>query len=219
MKIFLDTADIPSIKKYNALGLVDGVTTNPSIIAKSGKKFESVIEEICSIVQGSVSAEVISETYTDMLPEALNLSKIAPNVCIKLPITQDGIRTCFELSNKGISTNMTLCFSPQQALLVAKAGATFVSPFIGRLDDIGHDGLSLIAEIREIYDNYNIKTQILSASARNSYHFTQCAKIGSDVITIPPSVLESLFKHPLTDKGIEIFMNDWKSQKLTQNQK
>lgn len=213
MKIFLDTADIEQIKKFNALGIVDGVTTNPSIIAKSGRKFESVIEEISNIVEGPVSAEVISENWKDMLTEAKSLKKIAKNVCIKLPITQDGIHACNVLAKEGISTNMTLCFSPQQALLVAKAGATFVSPFIGRLDDIGQDGLMLIAEIREIYDNYGIETQILAASARNSYHFTQCAKIGADVITIPPSVLESLFKHPLTDKGLEIFMNDWKSVK------
>ncbi|MFT4967171.1 MAG: transaldolase [Candidatus Deianiraeaceae bacterium] len=213
MKIFLDTADINSIKGLNSLGIIDGVTTNPSIIAKSGKIFESVIEEICSIVQGPVSAEVISLDYDGMLKEANELIKIADNVCIKLPITKEGIKACKTLSDKGVLVNMTLCFSSQQALLVAKAGATFVSPFIGRLDDIGHNGLDLIEDIRQIFDNYEMETQILAASARNSHHFTECAKIGADVITMPPSVLDTLFKHPLTDKGLEIFMNDWKSIK------
>jgi transaldolase len=210
MKIFLDTAEISQIRSLNELGIIDGVTTNPSIIAKSGRKFQDVIAEICSIVEGPVSAEVIATTRNEMLTEALELVKIAANVCIKLPTTLEGIHTCNALANKGIMVNMTLCFSAQQALLVAKAGASFVSPFIGRLDDIGHDGLSLIAEIREIYNNYEFQTEILAASARNSYHFTQCAKIGADVITIPPSLVESFIKHPLTDKGLEIFANDWK---------
>jgi len=210
MKIFLDTADISQIKYFNSLGLVDGVTTNPSIIAKSGRKFQDVIAEICNIVKDSVSAEVISEKSDEMIKEAKELLKIAKNVCIKLPTTFEGIKACHELSQNGVEVNMTLCFSPQQALLVAKAGATFVSPFVGRLDDIGHDGLSLIAEIREIFDNYEYKTQILAASIRNSYHFTECAKIGADVVTLPPSVLQTLLNHPLTEKGLEIFMNDWK---------
>lgn len=211
MKIFLDTAEIEKIRNLNDLGIIDGVTTNPTIIAKSGRKFEDVIKEICGIVDGPVSAEVISSTWKEIVEEAEHLQKIAENVCIKLPTTIDGIHACNILSSQGVMVNMTLCFSPQQALLVAKAGATFVSPFIGRLDDIGHDGLNLISEIRQIYDNYGYETQILAASARNSYHFTECAKIGADVITLPPSVLETLFKHPLTDKGLEIFMNDWKS--------
>lgn len=209
MKIFLDTADISEIKKFNTLGIVDGVTTNPSIIAKSGRNFHDVIREICQIVEGPVSAEVISLKYDEMLIEAEELLKIAENVCIKLPITHDGIRACKTLSNQGIAVNMTLCFSAQQALIVAKAGASFVSPFIGRIDDIGGDGLELIAEIRQIYDNYGFETEILAASARNTYHFTQCAKIGADVVTMPSSVLEMAIKHPLTDKGLEIFMNDW----------
>ena len=211
MKIFLDTADIEKIRYLNEFGIVDGVTTNPSIIAKSGKDFRSTIAEICSIINGSVSAEVISLSYEEMIKEAMDLIKIAKNVCIKLPTTMDGIKACNTLSSQGINVNMTLCFSAQQAIIVAKAGATFVSPFIGRLDDIGQDGLALIAEIREIYNNYGFETQILAASARNQYHFTQCAKIGADVITIPPSLVESLVRHPLTDKGIEIFMNDWSS--------
>ena len=211
MKIFLDTADIEKIKSLNDLGIVDGITTNPSIIAKSGRKFETVVAEICAIVEGPVSAEVISVTHEEMLREALILKDIAENICIKLPTTKDGIKTCYKLALEGIMVNMTLCFSPQQALLCAKAGASFVSPFIGRLDDIGHDGLNLISEIRQIYDNYGFETEILAASVRNSYHFTECAKIGADIATVPPSVLESLFTHPLTDKGIEIFLNDWKS--------
>lgn len=215
MKIFLDTADISQIERLNSLGIVDGVTTNPSIIAKSGRNFHEVIKQICSIVQGPISAEVIASEYESMLSEAKILRKIAENVCIKLPITPNGIRACKTLSSEGAMVNMTLCFSAQQALLVAKAGATFVSPFIGRIDDIGGDGLALIAEIRQIYDNYGFETQILAASARNTYHFTECAKIGADVITMPPSVLDSAIKHPLTDKGLEIFMNDWKSHEHT----
>ena len=213
MKIFLDTADIEKIKSLNELGIIDGVTTNPSIIAKSGRKFETVVAEICGIVEGPVSAEVISVTHEEMLREALILKDIAENICIKLPTTKDGIKTCYKLALEGIMVNMTLCFSPQQALLCAKAGASFVSPFIGRLDDIGHDGLNLISEIRQIYDNYGFETEILAASIRNSYHFTECAKIGADVATVPPSVVEALFSHPLTDKGLEIFLNDWKSVK------
>ena len=210
MKIFLDTAEIQQIKHFNELGFVDGVTTNPSIIAKSGRKFEDVISEICNIIEGPVSAEVISEKSDDMLIEAKKLLKIANNVCIKLPTTFDGIKSCHKLSQEGVQVNMTLCFSPQQALLVAKAGASFVSPFVGRLDDIGHDGLSLIAEIREIFDNFGYETEILAASIRNSYHFTQCAKIGADVVTLPPSVFQTLLNHPLTEKGLETFTNDWK---------
>ena len=213
MKIFLDTADIEKIKSLNELGIIDGVTTNPSIIAKSGRKFETVVAEICAIVEGPVSAEVISVTHEEMLREALILKDIAENICIKLPTTKDGIKTCYKLALEGIMVNMTLCFSPQQALLCAKAGASFISPFIGRLDDIGHDGLNLISEIRQIYDNYGFETEILAASIRNSYHFTECAKIGADVATVPPSVVEALFSHPLTDKGLEIFLNDWKSVK------
>jgi len=213
MKIFLDSADVQQISRLNSLGIIDGVTTNPSIIAKSRRNFQDVIREICEVVEGPVSAEVISLKCDDMLAEALELIKIAENVCIKLPTTFDGIKACNKLALDGIMVNMTLCFSAQQAVLCAKAGASFVSPFIGRLDDIGHDGLSLIAEIREIYDNYGFDTEILAASIRNSYHFTQCAKIGADVITVPPSLIESLMLHPLTDRGLEIFAKDWESSK------
>lgn len=211
MKIFLDTADIGKIRQLNDIGIIDGITTNPSIIAKSGRKIESVISEICQIVEGPVSAEVIATNYDAMISEALKLKDIAPNVCIKLPITQDGIKACGRLSSEGISVNMTLCFSVQQALLCAKVGASFVSPFIGRLDDIGNEGINLIAEIRQIYDNYGFQTEILAASVRNIHHFVECAKIGADVATIPVSVAESLFSHHLTEKGLEIFLKDWQN--------
>ena len=209
MKIFLDTADIEKIRYLNEFGIVDGVTTNPSIIAKSGKDFRSTIAEICSIINGSVSAEVISLSYEEMIKEAMDLIKIAKNVCIKLPTTMDGIKACNTLSSQGINVNMTLCFSAQQAIIVAKAGATFVSPFIGRLDDIGQDGLALIAEIREIYNNYGFETQILAASVRHTMHVVNCAKIGADVMTGPLSSITGLLKHPLTDIGIAQFIADY----------
>jgi transaldolase len=210
MKFFVDTAEISEIKELNAYGLIDGVTTNPTLIAKSGRKFQEVIAEICAEVVGPVSAEVASTDYASMVREGEILSKIAKNVCIKLPLTMDGIKACRYFSNKGIQTNVTLCFSPAQAILVAKAGATFVSPFVGRLDDIGQDGLNLIGEICEIYDNYeNFKTQVLVASVRNPIHIVESAKLGAHVATIPAKVIKQLAQHPLTDKGIETFVKDW----------
>ena len=210
MKFFVDTAEISEIKDLNAYGLIDGVTTNPTLIAKSGRKFQEVIAEICGEVKGPVSAEVASVDYESMVREGEILSKIAKNVCIKLPLTMDGIKACRYFSNKGIQTNVTLCFSPAQAILVAKAGATFVSPFVGRLDDIGQDGLNLIGEICEIYDNYeNFKTQVLVASVRNPIHIVESAKLGAHVATIPAKVIKQLAQHPLTDKGIETFVKDW----------
>jgi transaldolase len=210
MKFFVDTAEISEIKELNAYGLIDGVTTNPTLIAKSGRKFQEVIAEICAEVNGPVSAEVASIDYESMVREGEILSKIAKNVCIKLPLTMDGIKACRYFSNKGIQTNVTLCFSAAQAILVAKAGATFVSPFIGRLDDIGQDGLNLIGEICEIYDNYeNFKTQVLVASVRNPIHIVESAKLGAHVATIPAKVIKQLAQHPLTDKGIETFIKDW----------
>lgn len=210
MKFFVDTAEISEIKELNAYGLIDGVTTNPTLIAKSGRKFQEVIAEICAEVKGPVSAEVASVDYESMVREGEILSKIAKNVCIKLPLTMDGIKACRYFSNKGIQTNVTLCFSPAQAILVAKAGATFVSPFVGRLDDIGQDGLNLIGEICEIYDNYeSFKTQVLVASVRNPIHIVESAKLGAHVATIPAKVIKQLAQHPLTDKGIETFVKDW----------
>lgn len=210
MKFFIDTAEISEIKELNSFGLIDGVTTNPTLIAKSGRKFQEVIAEICAEVKGPVSAEVASTDYDGMVREGEILSKIAKNVCIKLPLTMDGIKACRYFSNKGIQTNVTLCFSPAQAILVAKAGATFVSPFVGRLDDIGQDGLNLIGEICEIYANYdNFKTQVLVASVRNPIHIVESAKLGAHVATIPSKVIKQLAQHPLTDKGIETFVKDW----------
>jgi len=210
MKFFIDTAEISEIKELNSFGLIDGVTTNPTLIAKSGRKFQEVIAEICAEVKGPVSAEVASTDYDGMVREGEILSKIAKNVCIKLPLTMDGIKACRYFSNKGIQTNVTLCFSPAQAILVAKAGATFVSPFVGRLDDIGQDGLNLIGEICEIYANYdNFKTQVLVASIRNPIHIVESAKLGAHVATIPAKVIKQLAQHPLTDKGIETFVKDW----------
>ena len=210
MKFFVDTAEISEIKELNAYGLIDGVTTNPTLIAKSGRKFQEVIAEICAEVDGPVSAEVASIDYESMVREGEILSKIAKNVCIKLPLTMDGIKACRYFSNKGIQTNVTLCFSAAQAILVAKAGATFVSPFVGRLDDVGQDGLNLIGEICEIYDNYeNFKTQVLVASVRNPIHIVESAKLGAHVATIPAKVIKQLAQHPLTDKGIETFIKDW----------
>lgn len=212
MKFFIDTAEINEIKELNQYGLIDGVTTNPSLIAKSGRKFQEVIAEICQEVNGPVSAEVASTEYEAMIREGQILSKIAKNVCIKLPMTMDGIKACKFFSDKGISTNVTLCFSAGQAILAGKAGATFVSPFVGRLDDVAQDGLNLIAEICEIYQNYDqIKTQVLVASIRNPLHIIESAKLGADVATIPAKVIKQLIEHPLTSKGLEIFVKDWAS--------
>jgi transaldolase len=209
MKFFVDTADVGEIRELAALGLVDGVTTNPSLILKAGRGIVEVTREICSIVDGPVSAEVAATDYDGMLREAAVFSEIAPNVCIKLPLTLEGLKACRTLTGQGRQTNVTLCFSANQALLAAKAGATFVSPFVGRMDDINLDGMDLIADIRTIYDNYGYKTQILAASIRTVNHVRQAALIGADVVTAPAGVLKSLVKHPLTDKGLETFIADW----------
>lgn len=209
MKFFADTADLQDIRELAATGLLDGVTTNPSLIMKSGKDFLSLIKEICDAVDGPVSAEVTALDAPTMLKEAHKLAKIADNVVIKLPLTPAGLETCKILSDEGIQTNVTLCFSANQALLAAKAGATYISPFIGRLEDIDEDGLGLIADIRQIYDNYSFKTQILAASVRTAEHVHMAALIGADVATMPPATIRALYAHPLTDKGIEGFTADW----------
>jgi transaldolase len=210
MKFFVDTADTAEIKSLAESGLLDGVTTNPSLIAKSGRNILEVIREICAIVEGPVSAEVAATEYEQMMREAAVLKKLASNVCIKLPLTPDGLRACKTLSGEGVQTNVTLCFSAAQALIAAKAGATFISPFVGRLDDIGQDGMELIAEIVDIYSNYAaLETQVLVASVRHPIHVTAAAKIGADVATLPPNVLRMLYHHPLTDKGLAGFLKDW----------
>lgn len=209
MKFFVDTADVDDIRELNDLGLLDGVTTNPSLILKSGRDIVEVTKEICSIVDGPVSAEVAATDYSEMMAEADVLAKIADNICIKLPLTLDGLKACKSLTDNGQQTNVTLCFSANQALLAAKAGATFISPFIGRLDDMAIDGMELIADIRTIYDNYDFDTEILAASIRTVNHVKEAALIGADVATIPPSTLKALVKHPLTDKGLDAFLADW----------
>ena len=210
MKFFVDTADVAEIRDLAATGLVDGVTTNPSLVKKAGRPFREVIAEICAIVPGPVSAEVTALDAAGMIAEGESLAKIASNVVIKLPLTWDGLKACKALTGAGMKTNVTLCFSAAQALLAAKAGATYVSPFVGRLDDIGLDGMELIGEIRAIYDNYDaLQTEILAASIRSSNHVKLAALAGADVATVPPSVLKGLVAHPLTDKGIEQFMKDW----------
>jgi transaldolase len=211
MKFFVDTAELSEIRELADAGLLDGVTTNPSLIAKSGRDFFTVIAEICDVVSGPVSAEVAAMDAALMIEEGRKLAKIAPNVTIKLPLTWDGLKACRALTADGYKTNVTLCFSANQALLAAKAGATFVSPFIGRLDDIGEDGMQLIRDIRAIYDNYPaLNTQILAASIRHPMHVTHAALAGADVATVPPAVLKQIVKHPLTDKGLEQFLADWK---------
>ena len=210
MKFFVDTADVAEIRELNALGLLDGVTTNPSLIAKAGRDFKTIIAEICQIVPGPVSAEVAATDTEGMLREGRVLAKIAKNVTVKVPLTWDGLKACRTLAAEGTMVNVTLCFSANQALLAAKAGATFVSPFVGRLDDIGLDGMDLIREIRTIYDNYpDLRTEILAASIRTANHVKDAALIGADVVTVPPAILKSLVKHPLTDKGLELFLADW----------
>lgn len=209
MKFFVDTAIIEEIRELNDLGLVDGVTTNPSLILKSGRDIIDVTKEICSLVDGPVSAEVTANDFDGMMRQADILSKIAENICIKLPLTWEGLKACKALTTKGLKTNLTLCFSANQALLAAKAGATYVSPFIGRLDDIGLNGIDLIGEIRTIFDNYDFTTKILAASIRSVNHVKEAALIGADVATIPPSIMKILVKHPLTDKGLDIFLKDW----------
>ena len=209
MKFFVDTADTNEIRDLAATGLLDGVTTNPSLIHKSGRKFLEVVEEICGLVDGPVSAEVVAMDHATMMKEAAVLRKIADSVCIKVPLTVDGLKTCKALSEDGCMVNVTLCFSGNQALLAAKAGATFISPFVGRHDDNGFDGMKLIDDIRLIYDNYAFETEILAASLRHPIHVLECAKIGADVITAPPAVIMSLFNHVLTDKGLAAFEADW----------
>lgn len=209
MKFFADTAEIADIKELVDAGLLDGVTTNPSLIAKSGRDFIEVTREICALTDGPVSAEVVALDHDTMMKEAEILRKIADNVCVKVPLTIDGLKTCKKLTDDGTMVNVTLCFSASQALLAAKAGATFVSPFVGRHDDNGFDGMALIEDIRIIYDNYGFETQILVASVRHGVHVLQAAKIGADVMTAPPAVIKGLFKHILTEKGIEGFLADW----------
>jgi transaldolase len=209
MKFFVDTADVAEIADLAATGLLDGVTTNPSLIAKSGRNFLEVVKEICGLVDGPVSAEVVAMDTDGMLREADIVRKLAPNVCVKLPLTLDGLKACRRLTSEGTQVNVTLCFSANQALLAAKAGATFISPFVGRHDDVGFDGMDLIEDIRLIYDNYAFATEILVASVRHPVHILQAAKIGADVVTAPPAVLKNLAKHPLTDRGLEQFAADW----------
>ncbi|MEO1493957.1 MAG: fructose-6-phosphate aldolase [Pseudomonadota bacterium] len=209
MKFFIDTAEIDEIRDLNATGMVDGVTTNPSLIMKSGRDILEVTKEICAIVDGPVSAEVTATEAEAMIEEGRKLAQIAPNIAVKVPLTWDGLKACKALSDAGNMVNVTLCFSANQALLAAKAGATFISPFIGRLDDINLDGMELIADIRQIYDNYGFETQILAASIRTPNHVSMSAKIGADVATVPPGVLKKLADHPLTDKGLDAFLADW----------
>jgi transaldolase len=217
MKFFIDTADVDEIREVARLGVIDGVTTNPSLVAKTGRPFADVIAEICEIVDGPISAEVVATDTEGILKEARHLAGLHPNIVVKVPLIPDGIAAVSQLSAEGIKTNVTLCFSAVQALLAAKVGATYISPFLGRLDDIGHSGLDLIDEIREVYDNYDFETEILAASLRHPLHVLEVARAGADVATIPAKVLHQLFKHPLTDSGLATFLADWeKSQgKLT----
>ena len=209
MKFFVDTADTAEIRDLAETGLLDGVTTNPSLVHKAGRDFLEVVREICGIVSGPVSAEVVALDHKEMMREADVLRKIAPNIAVKVPLTIDGLKTCKALTGEGTMVNVTLCFTANQALLAAKAGASFISPFVGRHDDTGFDGMQIISEIRTIYDNYDFETQILVASVRHPIHVLQSAMIGADVMTAPPAVIRQLFKHPLTDRGIEGFLADW----------
>ncbi|WP_022670685.1 fructose-6-phosphate aldolase [Hippea alviniae] len=211
MKFFLDTANVEKIREFAEMGIVDGVTTNPSLIAKEGRNFEEVIKEITQIVDGPISAEVTKDTANEMVSEAESLASIHDNIVIKIPMTKEGIKATNMLAKKGIKVNMTLVFSPAQALLAAKAGARYISPFVGRLDDISHIGTELLISIREILDNYDFECEIIAASIRNPLHVVEAARIGVDIATIPPAVMEQLFKHPLTDIGIERFKKDWES--------
>ena len=210
MKFFVDTADTNEIRDLAETGLLDGVTTNPSLIHKAGRDFLEVVKEICGIVPGPVSAEVVATGHREMMREAEILRKVADNIAVKVPLTVDGLKTCKALTSDGTMVNVTLCFTANQALLAAKAGASFISPFVGRLDDIGTEGMQLISEIRLIYDNYDFATEILVASVRHPIHVLEAAKIGADVMTAPPAVIRQLFNHPLTDRGLEAFLADWK---------
>ena len=210
MKFFVDTADIDEIRDLAATGLLDGVTTNPSLVAKTGRDFFEVLKDICAVVEGPVSAEVAATDADAMVTEGRKLAEIADNIAVKVPLIWDGLKACRALTQAGVLVNVTLCFSPSQAVLAAKAGASFVSPFVGRLDDISHDGMELIEDIRTIYDNYpNFTTEILVASVRHPGHVVEAARLGADICTIPPDVLRRLAKHPLTDRGLEVFLNDW----------
>lgn len=211
MKFFADTSDIDEIKDLADTGLLDGVTTNPSLIAKSGKEFIPLIKDICDIVEGPVSAEVAATDFDTMMKEGEKLAGIADNIAVKVPLTEAGLKVCKNLSDNGTMVNVTLCFSAGQALLAAKAGATFISPFVGRLDDICLTGMELIADIVTIYDNYMFETEVLVASVRNPTHIIDSARLGADVVTCPPKVIKQLYKHPLTDKGLAAFVEDWKS--------
>lgn len=218
MKFFLDTANIEEIKRVNELGLVDGITTNPSIISKEGRPFEEVIKEICDLVDGPVSAEVVGLTYDEMVSEARELAKWADNVVVKIPMTEDGLRAVNTLSQEGIKTNVTLIFTVSQGLMAAKAGATYVSPFLGRLDDIGSDGLGLVAELKSVFEIYDYPTEIIAASIRHLPHLEGSALAGADIATIPGSIFPKLWSHPLTDSGIQAFLDDWKKFEDNQNQ-
>lgn len=209
MKFFIDTADVREIKEASAMGLVDGVTTNPSLVAKTGRKFGDVLLEICDLVKGPVSAEVVGTTFEEMMKEATHLAGLRPNIVVKIPLIPEGLKAVRACAEQGIKTNVTLCFSATQALLAAKAGATYISPFVGRLDDVSFDGMELIADIAQIYDNYAFETEILVASVRHPVHVLQAAKIGAHVATCPLSVLLQLAKHPLTDLGLARFLADW----------
>ncbi|MBM3328421.1 MAG: fructose-6-phosphate aldolase [Calditrichaeota bacterium] len=210
MKFFIDTANLAQIRDASAMGVLDGVTTNPSLVAKEGKPYEPLLKEICELVDGPVSAEVTATDLKGMLREGKKLAKIHPNIVVKLPITRDGVAACVELARAGIHTNMTLCFTPLQALVVAKAGASFVSPFVGRLDDISFDGMQLIRDIVQIYDNYDFGTQVLVASVRHPVHLLEAALAGADIATIPYDVITKILSHPLTDAGLQKFLDDWK---------
>jgi transaldolase len=211
MKFFADTAEIAEIRDLAATGLLDGVTTNPSLVQKSGRDFVEVLREITEVCSGPVSAEVVALDYEGMMAQAEKLRRVADNIAIKVPLTPDGLKTCKTLSSDGTMVNVTLCFSPAQALLAAKAGATFISPFVGRLDDIGSNGMDLISVIRMIYDNYDLGTEILVASVRSPMHVVEAAKMGADVMTAPPKIIHQLFKHPLTDAGLAAFLKDWEA--------
>lgn len=211
MKFFIDTADIDAIRDLAATGMIDGVTTNPSLIAKSGRQFLDVLKEICAVVEGPVSAEVAATDHATMMKEAERLLKVADNVCIKVPLTWDGLKSCRALADDGALVNVTLCFSAAQAILAAKAGAAFVSPFVGRLDDVGQDGMGLIADICHIFEQYpDFKTEVLVASVRHPMHIVEAGKLGAHVVTAPPNVIKQLVHHPLTDKGLAAFVEDWK---------
>ncbi len=209
MKFFIDTANVDEIRQAHSIGVIDGVTTNPTLISREKRPFEEIIKEICSIVDGPISAEVVSLDCEGIIKEARHLSRLHKNIVVKVPLIKEGLKAVNLLSKEGIRTNVTLCFSPSQALLAAKAGASFISPFVGRLDDIGHIGMDVVRDIRTIYDNYGYKTEIIVASIRNPLHVVEAAKMGADIATIPFNVIESLIKHPLTDIGVEKFLKDW----------